>query len=220
MTFLALHIDWHRIQRIGLAHLCEGLPGERRTRIDRYRKVEDRYRSALAGRLAIHLFQRSFPDCAVPPIRTDTLDRPYFEGWSGFDFNLSHSGDWVVTEHRILLDVLSASERAALEELPLEARAERFTTLWTLKEAYAKAVGMGLRMDFSALAFDLLPDGRTATLQGDSSGRRFRIFRLDRQHICATCHDRECPTATPEVIDAMQFIRDASEIAGTPCSFP
>jgi 4'-phosphopantetheinyl transferase len=40
--------------------------------------------------------------------------------------------------------VLSPAERSAFRRLPAGARAERFFVLWTLKESYLKALGIGL----------------------------------------------------------------------------
>jgi 4'-phosphopantetheinyl transferase len=54
--------------------------------------------------------------------------------------------------------VFSADERSALELLDGEARRKRFFQLWTLKEAYIKARGMGLALPLREITFHL--DGR------------------------------------------------------------
>jgi 4'-phosphopantetheinyl transferase len=50
-------------------------------------------------------------------------------------------------------------EMEALYSLPDAIRAERFLELWTLKEAFVKAIGVGLRYDLAAVTFDLSTDG-------------------------------------------------------------
>lgn len=91
-------------------------------------------------------------------------------------FNLSHTrglvalavceGDWElgvdVEDHtRVGATVALAeryfapSEAAALRALPEEAQRARFFALWTLKEAYIKARGLGLAMPLDQFAFDL-----------------------------------------------------------------
>ncbi|MER5638804.1 4'-phosphopantetheinyl transferase superfamily protein [Kitasatospora sp. NPDC002227] len=62
----------------------------------------------------------------------------------------------------------SPYERAALKELAPELRGPALLRLWTLKEAYTKAIGQGLRFPFTQFGFDLdgerprlcWPDGR------------------------------------------------------------
>ncbi len=49
--------------------------------------------------------------------------------------------------------VFAPAERAELAGLSGRAHAERFFTLWTLKEAYLKARGLGLRLPLRALEF-------------------------------------------------------------------
>ncbi|HWO23630.1 MAG TPA: 4'-phosphopantetheinyl transferase superfamily protein [Kofleriaceae bacterium] len=55
---------------------------------------------------------------------------------------------------RDLIDTIaSPAEAAALRALPAAAQAERFFTLWTLKEAYVKARGQGLALPVEEACF-------------------------------------------------------------------
>jgi 4'-phosphopantetheinyl transferase len=77
-------------------------------------------------------------------------------------------------------------EREGLLALPREARSvdaedqrARFFALWTLKEAYIKARGLGLRIPLHSFAFDLEgahPTVATAPASGDR-GANWRFFR-------------------------------------------
>ena len=49
--------------------------------------------------------------------------------------------------------VFSAAERTQLEVLPIAARPNRALSLWTLKEAYIKARGMGLSLPLQQISF-------------------------------------------------------------------
>jgi 4'-phosphopantetheinyl transferase len=51
------------------------------------------------------------------------------------------------------------AEAAHLAQLDAETRRSRFFDLWTLKEALVKALGTGLAMSLSSLAFTIGPDG-------------------------------------------------------------
>ena len=53
----------------------------------------------------------------------------------------------------------SALEVAQIEGVADSRRAARFFELWTLKEAFAKAIGVGLSQPLSATTFEIEPDG-------------------------------------------------------------
>lgn len=67
---------------------------------------------------------------------------------------ISHEVEWLMTSPR----VLSKAERDQLGRYACATeRRKRFFALWTLKEAYSKACGRGLAMDFSKLSFQVTP---------------------------------------------------------------
>lgn len=57
----------------------------------------------------------------------------------------------------ILTHFASAKERLALQQKSHSDRAPAFLKLWTLKEAYAKLLGLGLAADFSSIEFGFDP---------------------------------------------------------------
>jgi 4'-phosphopantetheinyl transferase len=117
------------------------------------------------------------------------------------EFNISHSADLVMlgvtadrtlgidTESFVARDAdiagldryFAAEESAALLALSPRERRRRFFELWTLKESYIKARGMGLAIALDAFRFEL-DDGRELTLHmlpglGDSPDR-WRLWQL------------------------------------------
>lgn len=60
-------------------------------------------------------------------------------------------------------NVLSGTERTALTALPEEERAEAFAQIWSAKEAYLKALGVGLRREPGT--FSVLRQGSRFTIQ-------------------------------------------------------
>ncbi|MGH8488449.1 MAG: 4'-phosphopantetheinyl transferase family protein [Gammaproteobacteria bacterium] len=95
----------------------------------------------------------------------------------GVHFSVSHSVDWVVCavargravgvdiEYQrsgvnyveIAERVFSAAERRSFQRVPARAREEVFFNVWTLKEAYVKAIGQGLFYPFSEIDVTLRP---------------------------------------------------------------
>lgn len=80
----------------------------------------------------------------------------------------------------------SAPELAALRALPPDQRSSRFFDLWTLKEAYIKARGMGLALPLGRFSFEFEgpePVVRVAPELGDDGGRwRFFLLSPTDQH--------------------------------------
>jgi len=103
--------------------------------------------------------------------------RPEVQGLSRLYFNLSHTDGMalcaVCIEPEVGVDVedtqrkgetveiadrfFAPTEAAALRALPVERQRERFFELWTLKESYIKARGLGLSLPLEHFAFELRP---------------------------------------------------------------
>ncbi|MCX0241768.1 4'-phosphopantetheinyl transferase family protein [Streptomyces drozdowiczii] len=104
--------------------------------------------------------------------------RPYLRGCDQIDISLSHTDDLLLvglttrglvgvdaerSDRRIYsrgLDrhICTPHERLLVSELPEEERNPSLLRLWTLKEAYSKAIGQGMRFRFTEFGFG--PDGR------------------------------------------------------------
>ncbi|MGW2560891.1 4'-phosphopantetheinyl transferase family protein [Streptomyces sp. NPDC001514] len=111
--------------------------------------------------------------------------RPYVRGVAGLSVSLSDTGGLLVVavsvRGRVGVDAESATrrvygtplvpemttsyERTGLARLPERERNAALVRLWTLKEAYTKALGVGLRLPFTAFGLTDRagphgPDGR------------------------------------------------------------
>lgn len=124
----------------------------------------------------------------------DDLGRPLLSCVGDIDFNLSHTNGMAVVavaRHKLGVDVerlragldlqglgrrvLSPRERETLEG---EQGLKRFFEYWTLKEAYAKALGIGIRMPFRDIDLKLgehLAADLTAVADA-AAGWRFELF--------------------------------------------
>jgi 4'-phosphopantetheinyl transferase len=94
-----------------------------------------------------------------------------------------------------MLDVaaqfFSGAEVEALRALPAQDRAERFFMLWTLKESYVKARGLGIAaMPLPDVAFDLGTDDSIGLalaprLGDEASAWQFACVRVSADHLLA-----------------------------------
>jgi 4'-phosphopantetheinyl transferase len=149
---------------------------------ERYRRFKfDRDRKEYL--VAHALLRQSLSQCApVAPaawrFQRNTYGRPEIRvgtGDSRLRFNLSHTRglsacavtqdfdigidvEWrnrQVNPEELMDLVFSPAEAKALRSLPLPDQSQRFFVLWTLKEAYIKARGMGLALPLDKFTFSL-----------------------------------------------------------------
>lgn len=148
------------------------LPPESRLRIKRYRRREDRARSAFSEQMVRQYFSKRQD---IPPERLrifrDRLGRPYIPGES-MDFNISHSGRYaavVFSPGRVGLDIERiqretepgieeqlCSQRELLSIRSSDCPEELFSRLWVLKESYLKARGSGFLTEEELPEFQFL----------------------------------------------------------------
>lgn len=83
--------------------------------------------------------------------------------------------------------VCSARELELLTSVPPRARAERFLRTWALKEAVAKAVGLGFRMTPQQIIVALPERGppRIRLIGGETGAWRVALFRPTPWHVVA-----------------------------------
>ncbi len=169
-----------RLAAPALQQLVSELPPTECRRIQHLHRWQDRQDSAIGWRL----LQQLAAGRGVT-VRRGVNGRPGTD--PPVDVSLSHSGGWIAVglcgTGRIGVDVetlrevspslarrcLSTAELAWLDRAgPGEPRSLRFARLWTAKEAYLKATGVGLRTDPRDVGID--HTGDAPRLVGPASG--------------------------------------------------
>ncbi len=156
------------------------LSADIRDRIESRLREVDRQRSLTAYTLAVSGAMRLFGRTAAElQIVSGANGKPCFAGAAGVLFNCSHSGEWAVCAlaardegiEAIGVDIekvetrpdyapskfFHPAEKAWLEGTGEADRAEAFSRLWTLKESYIKALGLGLSLPLDS--FEIRLDG-------------------------------------------------------------
>lgn len=136
---------------------------------EHYRFYEDKMRY-LAGKIVVRMLLKEYSGVAKVVLGKEKYGKPYWKaplGHRKITFNLSHSGEWVLAifarQQAVGIDVqkvegipeymeitqkfFSAEEAVEIREA---GNPERFYQYWAAKEAYLKALGIGLNkgMDF------------------------------------------------------------------------
>ncbi|MFH8409735.1 4'-phosphopantetheinyl transferase family protein [Streptomyces sp. NPDC018019] len=165
--------------------------------------------------------------------------RPYLRGCDQIEVSLSHTGDLLVVglnrrgrvgvdteraDRRIQYSAIhrhlcTPDERRRIAALPETEQQRQLLRTWTLKEAYTKALGQGMRMGFTQFGFDtdatclLTPQGAPAS-HGEWS---FGTFELPGGYLVAVaCHDTgldQEDTAVGTMLDE-GFLAEVVELVG------
>lgn len=126
--------------------------------------------------------------------------KPCLPDFPGIQFNLSHArgiAACIVSDRECGIDcepvrecrpgvmrrAFSGNEQQLVENLSPEHRDLLFFRLWTLKEAYIKAIGLGLSYPMNKAEFTFSEDG---TVQGPS-GYRFRQYLIKGKYVVSVC---------------------------------
>jgi 4'-phosphopantetheinyl transferase len=182
--------------------LAESLSADELARASRFHFERDR-QHFIAAR---GLLRRLIGHYAGKPadsirFRANAYGKPGIETQAGpesLEFNLSHSGDWAfaafargtkvgvdIEQMRNMPDMIgiaednfSAGEVASLKALPAERQADGFFSCWTRKEAYVKAVGLGLSLDLKTFDVSVEPSHNANEIRTPETGSTFRIEGL------------------------------------------
>ncbi|MBE9060671.1 4'-phosphopantetheinyl transferase superfamily protein [cf. Phormidesmis sp. LEGE 11477] len=164
-----------------IARYAKCLSADERARADRFRFEADRRKFVVARGTLRHLLGKRF-GCAAGAIafcyskygKPETSADP--SGYS-FHFNLSHSGEIALCalggDRTVGIDIekvkpiqrldsllercLVAREKAIVKSQPIEQQPSAFLQHWTCKEAYLKAIGLGLSQSMTTVEVDLNP---------------------------------------------------------------
>jgi len=142
-------------------------PEWRRFRIDKITDSKNRKQSLLASELAYQLFELKHASEAYQKMYIDENGKPTILAKYGLYFSISHSGNYVlvaISDHEVGVDI------EKLKDANLEIAKKYFNdaenamifasddpvisfySIWTLKEAYLKAIGAGLKKPLNSVS--------------------------------------------------------------------
>jgi len=122
----------------------------------------------------------------------------------GINFNISHSGDWVVCavsnepvgidietikpiEFNIAERFFTETEYSDLMNKEDNERLRYFYTLWTLKESYIKAVGKGLSILLNSFSIQIECGNIGINTCNEFNSCFFKLYEIDKYHLVAVC---------------------------------
>ncbi|MCG7334326.1 4'-phosphopantetheinyl transferase superfamily protein [Sporosarcina sp. ACRSM] len=196
-----------------IATLLSSLPNEEQERISNYKHWQDRQRTLL-GSVLVRWMLHKFTDMQHLFMKRNDNGRPYIADnicWNG-DFNLSHSGNWIVaalTHHghigvdvekigplneELLTYALSETELEMIHQQSPVNQVKTFFELWTTKEAIYKT--------------GLVPDATPQPL--DTMEWMDKLYTqslyIDPDHPVTVCLDQKPPSMELTILDRSQLI--------------
>jgi 4'-phosphopantetheinyl transferase len=183
---------WHRLDDVedeSCVRLTGSLSRNERQHAERFHRALDRRRYCIRRGILRELLAH-YLACAPRevPIAHTEFGKPYVEG-TDVTFNLSHSRgmalyafargraigcdvEWRISRfatQRTAELVLSQAEMAAWRALPERQLANAFFDYWTCKEAYVKALGVGLAVPPQEITVSLIGQPRLIALPQDNA---------------------------------------------------
>jgi 4'-phosphopantetheinyl transferase len=155
--------------------------------------------------------------------------KPYLQVGTGrakLEFSLSHSGDWALSgfargrgigvdleeirampDYRELAEAnFAPAEVRSLLELPEEQRIDGFFTCWTRKEAYVKALGLGLSLDLSTFVLSVEPGEGVEIVPANQTAAAYQVWGMrPLQGFCAAAA-LEAQTASMDLPTTRTFM--------------
>ncbi len=210
----------YKIDKAQLTHLdqillkCDSLESIEIERAEKFKYKNDRD-TYLIARYALRLIASHHLDVNPSKLQIGfgKYGKPFFLNYPNFHFNLSHSREIILISMGrqpigidveycndsidylgIANSVFSKREITSLTSLNTENLHDAFYRIWTKKEAYIKAIGMGLQAPLSEITMRPFDDGYHNLMSlhwNQEECNRWKVFNLDieGQYMAALCCD-------------------------------
>lgn len=178
---------------------------EKRERIMRYYRIEDKQRALIGSILTRRLIcSKLLLDNEHLVFDKNEFGKPFLVNDSRIHFNISHSGEWVVCavhylpvgidiekiqplDYQVAERFFSENEYLNLINKEGQAKLDYFYEIWTLKESYIKAVGKGLSIPLESFSFIINEAGINIETATGPEKYYFTQYNLDKRYKIAVC---------------------------------
>lgn len=189
-----------------IEQLSSYLPESSRNRTMRFVRSEDKQR-ALMGELMVRSFLSNRLNLSNRKIKfkKNRFGKPYLKSSTRVYFNISHSGKWIVSafsskpvgidieklkpvDFKLARRFFSQEENKDLLKKNVTERQAFFFELWSLKESYLKAKGIGITVALSS--FTIKTGKNSIIVKNDKSQNDdlfFKQYDIDEGYRMAVC---------------------------------
>lgn len=195
-------------------------------KIGRFRKFEDQLRT-LYGELLIRIYAADRWNLSSTEVvrKVNAYGKPSFVEHPMYHYNITHSGHWVVgafDNYPIGIDVETIAPiessiayhffaKSEVEMLSLQNEKNRqtlFYHLWTLKESYIKAEGLGISIPLNSFAFDISEHKEIQLYLSNKiiSKWHFKQYNIDPDYALSVCGNHTYFPTQIEIISWNELI--------------
>lgn len=182
------------------------LPLSVQSKIDSFRFSADKQRSLIADLIVRRFYAKELKlDPFQLEFESNEHNKPFLKDYPKSQFNISHSGDYIVvafSDCPVGIDIeknkgnrLAVARRFfAKEELDdlfafqeEKEQIEYFYQLWTLKESYMKAIGMGISMSLKSFSMKKFYGDYRLRYSSEDMGFHFTTYKISPDYACNLC---------------------------------
>lgn len=216
-----------------LTELLSYTSEEKRAKLQRFLRKEDMLRGIWADLLArkVIIDDLHLPNSQIRFVHNE-YGKPRVDGVADYHFNLSHSGKWVgclVDSQPVGLDVehiqpfdegiarsfFAEEEYRFIREAPTHLdKQTRFYQVWSAKESYIKALGMGLSLKLDS--FSVVSDGSIeGTKRIGGEAWQLRLGDIDKDYTLVSCYKPDSAWHGMEQVEPRHIIKCLRSSANT-----
>lgn len=178
-----------------------------RNKVKKFVNKKDKIRSLLGELLVRFAIQEELKSGIVNmTFKKNKYGKPYIKEYPKFNFNISHSGDFVVcaTDDKFVGIDVEEVKHIEYEEIArsffttiecnyiinenLSNQLNRFYQIWTLKESYIKCRGQGLSIPLKSFSIDIDEyENIKVIINNENTEYRFKNFDIASGYKMAVC---------------------------------
>lgn len=195
------------INKENLHKISEFIHREKKIKIQKLNHKEDKIRTLIGEVLIRNIIKENLAISNEDIVfEINRYGKPFLRDNPNFNFNISHSGNYVVCaiDHKpIGIDIekiisieyksisknfFTSKELNFIMEENLNNQLNKFYEIWTLKESYVKACGQGLYMSLKAFSMEYEDNGDIKVIINNKYDEcRIKSFNLESSYKMAVC---------------------------------
>lgn len=190
-----------------LGKLCLLFDSDKKYKVEKFVNKKDKIRTVIGEILIRTIIVENLKiDNKDIRFKKNQYGKPYLKDYQNFNFNISHSGDYVlcVIDNKFIGIDVEEVKHIEYEEISkncfaikefeyivnqdLKFQLDRFYEIWTLKESYIKCCGQGLSIPLKAFSIEIDQYENIKVISNNEyKEHTFKLFDIELGYKVAVC---------------------------------